>query len=74
MGVDLLGLVLVQADKSVKDVVAGQSIIITPLVVRKVIFHWADWELLLKAINLIQEQNYRGLYEPSRVANGIKKS
>jgi hypothetical protein len=73
MGVDLLGLMLVQADESIQNVVAGQGIIITSFVVGEVIFHWADWELLLKTIDLVQEQNYRGLDEPSRVTNGVEE-
>ena len=64
---------LIQADKSVQDIVAGQCIIITTLVVRKVILHWAHWELLLETIDLVQEQNYRRLDEPSRVANRIEQ-
>jgi len=57
MGVDLLGFVLVQAYESIQDIVAGQIIIITTFVVREVVLHWADWELLLEAIDLVQEQD-----------------
>jgi len=73
VSVDLFRLMLIQADKSVQDIVAGQCIIITTLVVRKVILHWAHWELLLETIDLVQEQNYRRLDEPSRVANRIEQ-
>lgn len=73
MSINLLGLVLIQTDESVQDVVAGQGIVITTFVVREVVLHWADWELLLETINLVQEQNYRGLDEPSRVANGVEE-
>jgi len=74
MGVDLFGLMLVQADESVEDVVASQGVIITTFVVREVVLHWADWQLLLESINLVQEQDYRGLDEPSRIADRVKKS
>jgi hypothetical protein len=73
MGVDLLGLVLVQADESVQDVVAGQCVIITTFVVGEVVLHWTDWELLLEAIDLVQEENDRGLDKPSGIANGIEE-
>lgn len=58
MGVNLLGLVLVQAHKSVQDIVAGLGVVISSFVIGKVVLHWADWELLLEAINFVQEQNY----------------
>lgn len=73
VGVDLLGLMLIQADESIQDVVACQSVIITAFVVGEVVLHWADWEFLLETINLIQEQNDRSLDEPSRVADGIEE-
>jgi len=73
MRVDLLRLVLVQADESVQDVVASQSVILTALVIREVVLHWAGWELLLETIDLVQEQNYRGLDEPSGIADRIEK-
>jgi len=57
MGIDLLRLVLVQADESVENVVAGQSVIVTTFKVGEVILHRRYWELLLKSINLVQEQN-----------------
>jgi hypothetical protein len=64
---------LVQADESVQNVVACKTIIITTFVVREIVFHWADRELLLETINLVQEQNDRCLDEPSRVADGIEE-
>jgi len=57
VSVDLLGLMLVQANESVQDVVACQCVIITTFVVGEVVLHWADWELLLEAINLVQKQD-----------------
>lgn len=73
MGIYLLGFVLVQADESVQDIVASQRIIVSSLVIWEVVLHWADWQLLLKSIDLVQEQDNRGLDEPSRVADGIKQ-
>jgi len=58
MGVNLLGLVLVQAHKSVQDIVAGLGVVISSFVIGEIVLHWADWELLLEAINFVQEQNY----------------
>jgi len=57
MCVNLLGLVLVQADESVQNIITGQGVVIPSFVVWEVILHWADWQFLLKSINLIQEQN-----------------
>lgn len=73
MGINLLRLVLVQADESVQDVVAGQGIVVSTFIVGEVVLHWADRKLLLETIDLVQEQNYRGLDEPSRVANRVEK-
>ena len=42
-------------------------------VVWKVVLHWADWQLLLEAVDLIQEQDDTRLGEPSRIANAVKK-
>lgn len=69
VSVDLLSFVLIQADKAVQDVITSQGIIFTTLIIGKVVLHWADGELLLEAINLIQEQNDGSLDEPARVAN-----
>jgi len=74
VSVDLLGLVLVQADESVEDVVAGGGVIWASLVVREVVLHWADWELLLESVDLVQEKNDTGLDEPSRIADRVEKS
>lgn len=57
MSIDLLGLVLVEADESIQDVVAGHRIIIAALIVWEVVLHWADWELLLESIDLVEEQD-----------------
>jgi len=64
MCVNLLGLVLVQADETVQNVITGQSVIIPSFVVWEVILHWADGQLLLESIDLVQEQDNRCLNEP----------
>ena len=58
MCVNLLRLVLVQADESVQDVVAGLGVIISSFIIREIVLHWADWKLLLETIDLVQEQDY----------------
>jgi hypothetical protein len=65
VGIDLLGLVLVQADETVEDVIASRGIVVTALVVREVVLHGADRQLLLETIDLVEEQNDRCLDEPS---------
>jgi hypothetical protein len=74
MCVDLLGLVLVQADETVEDVVASSSVVGTTLVVREVVLHGADGQLLLESIDLVEEENDRCLDEPPRVANAVEQS
>lgn len=73
VSVDLLGLVLVQADETVQDVVAGRSVVVATLVVGEVVLHGADRQLLLEAIDLVQEQDNRRLDEPPRVADGVEQ-
>lgn len=73
VGVDLLRLVLVQADEAVQDVVAGQRIVVATLVVGEVVFHGANGELLLEAIDLVEEQDDGGLDEPPGVADGVEE-
>lgn len=73
MCVDLLGLVLVQADEAVENVVAGGRIVITALVVGEVVLHGADGQLLLEAIDLVEEQDDGRLDEPPRVADGVEQ-
>lgn len=67
--VNLLRLVLVQADESVQDVVARGRIIITTLVIGEVVLHRADRQLLLESVDLVEEENDGGLDEPSGVAD-----
>lgn len=43
------------------------------IIIWEVVLHGANWQLLLKAINLVQEQNDAGLNEPSGVANAVEK-
>jgi hypothetical protein len=73
VGVDLLSLMLVQAHESVQNVVAGLGVIFSSFVVGEVVFHWAHGQLLLEAIDLVQEQNDRSLDEPPGVANGVEE-
>jgi hypothetical protein len=56
-------------NKSVQDVVARGTVILTTLVVGEVVLHRRDRELLLETIDLVQEENYAGLCEPSAIAN-----
>lgn len=73
VSVDLLGLVLVEADEAVEDVVAGGRVVDTALIVGEVVVHGADGQLLLEAINLVEEENDRCLCEPPRVADGVEQ-
>jgi len=57
MSVDLFLLGLVERYKSVEDIVASGSIVRATLVVWEVILHWADRQLFLEAINLVQEED-----------------
>lgn len=73
MGVDLLSLVLVERHEAVENVIACRGVVSTTLVVGEVVLHGADGKLLLEPIDLVQEQNDRGLDEPSRVANAVEE-
>ena len=42
-------------------------------VVREIILHRADWQFLLESVDLVQEENYAGLDEPSRIANAVEQ-
>lgn len=71
--VDLLVLVLVEADEAVQNVVASSGVVVTALVVGEVVLHGADGQLLLEAINLVEEENDGGLGEPAGVADGVEE-
>ena len=43
-------------------------------IIREIVLHGGDGEFLLESVDLVQEQDDRSLDEPSRVADGIKKS
>lgn len=73
MGVDLLLLGLVQRHEAVENVVAGGSVIGATLVIREVVLHGADGQLLLEAVDLVEEENDRGLDEPAGVADRVKQ-
>lgn len=74
MSVDLLGLVLIQADKAVENVVASGGVVWASLVVGEVVFHGADRELLLESVDLVEEKNDAGLNEPPGVTDAVKES
>ena len=72
--VNLLLLGLVEGHEAVEDVVTSGSVIGTTLIVREVVLHGADGQLLLETIDLVEEENDGCLDEPPGVANGIKQS
>lgn len=74
VSVDLLLLGLVERDETVEDVVASRGVVGTALVVGEVVLHRADGELLLETIDLVEEENDRGLDEPPGVADGVEQS
>ena len=59
MRVDLLGLMLVQADESVKDIIASCRIVVAAFVIGEVVLHRANGELLLESVDLVQEQDLK---------------
>jgi len=73
VGIDLLRLCLVQGDEPVEDVVASRSVIGTAFIIREIVLHRADRQLLLEAIDLVQEKNDGSLDEPPRIANRVEK-
>lgn len=74
MRVDLLGLVLVQTDEAVEDIVASGGVVIATLVIGEVVLHRADGQLLLEPIDLVEEKNDRCLDKPPGVADGVEQS
>ena len=74
MCVDLLALVLVQADEAVQDVVARSAVVVATLVIGEVVLHGADGQLLLEPIDLVEEENDGRLDEPAGVADGVEQS
>jgi len=73
VGVDLFLLGLVQGHETVENVVACSGIVGTALVVGEVVLHRADGQLLLEAIDLVEEENDGGLDEPPGVADGVEQ-
>lgn len=73
MSVDLLLFGLVERHETVEDVVACCGIVGTALVIREVVLHGADGQLLLETIDLVQEENDGSLDEPSGVANRVEQ-
>ena len=73
MRIDLFCLGLVEGNESVQDVVACRVVVCTSLVVWEVVLHRRDGQLLLKSVDLVQEQDDTRLDEPSRIADAIEK-
>lgn len=73
MCVDLLLLGLVEGNEAVEDVVASCGVVGASLIVGEVVLHGADGQLLLEAVDLVEEENDGGLDEPSGVANGVEQ-
>lgn len=72
--VDLLLFGLVQGNETVEDIVASRGVVGTTLVIREVVLHRANRELLLETIDLVEEENDRGLDEPPGVADRVEQS
>lgn len=47
--------------------------LVRTFVIREIVLHWADGQLFLEPIDLVQEQNDRSLDKPSGVTDGIEK-
>ena len=60
-------------DESVQDVVTRRAVVLTTLVIGEVVIHGRDGQLLLEAIDLVEEENDAGLGEPSAVANRVEQ-
>lgn len=73
MCVNLLLFGLVQRHEAVEDVVASSGVVSTSLVVGEVVLHGADRQLLLEAIDLVEEENDRSLDEPAGVADRVEQ-
>jgi len=73
MGINLLGLMLVERDKSVEDVIACGLVISTAFVVWEVVLHRAHRELFLETIDLVEEEDDGSLDKPSRIADGVEQ-
>lgn len=73
MSVDLFGFVLVQANESVQNVVASRWVIVALFVVWKIIFHRANREFLLEAINFVEKKNDGCLNEPSGITDRVEE-
>lgn len=52
----------------------GSNLVQLAFIVREIVLHRADRELLLKAVDLVQEQDDGGVDEPSRITDGVEQS
>ncbi|KAI3476293.1 hypothetical protein L1887_62130 [Cichorium endivia] len=73
VGVDGLGVALVEADESVDNVLARCIVVCATGVVAKVVGHGRDGELLLEEVDLVEEEDDGRLDEPARVADAIEQ-
>lgn len=75
VGIDLLGCGgLVERDEAMEKVVACCIVVVASVVIWEVIAQGRMCQFLLEQIDLVQEEDDRGLDEPARVADGIEKS
>lgn len=65
MRVYLLDFRLVERDEPVEDVVAGSIVVITTVIVGEIFVHRAKGKLILKTIDLVEEEDDGGLHEPA---------
>lgn len=73
MGINLLrGSRLVEGNEAVEQVVACCIVIVTTIVVREIVTEGRVYQFLLEQVDLVQEEDDRGLDEPTGVANRVK--
>jgi hypothetical protein len=73
VGIDLLGRGgLVERDEAMEKVVTCCIVVVTSVVIREVIMQGRMCQFLLEQIDLVQEEDDRGLDEPTRVANRVE--
>lgn len=73
VGIDLLLLGLVERHETVENVVASSRVVRTALIIREVVLHRADRQLLLESVDLVEEENDGRLDEPPRVADRVEQ-
>ena len=74
MGIDLLGIRLVEGNKAPKNIAAsGIDIAFGTIIVGEVVSEWRVGQFVGKQVHLVKEQNDGCLDEPPGVADGIKQ-